>query len=43
MARQELKLLAVQVRYALPKYSNPVLKAHLEDVLVRIEEALDPK
>lgn len=43
MARQELKLLAIQVRSALPKYSNPVLKAHLEDVLVRIEEALDPK
>lgn len=43
MARQELKLLAVQVRSALPKYSNPVLRAHLDDALVRIAEALDPK
>ena len=43
MARQELKLLAVQVRSALPRYSNPVLRAHLDDVLVRIAEALDPK
>jgi hypothetical protein len=43
MARQELRLLALQVRSALPKYSNPVLRAHLDDVLVRIAEALDPK
>jgi hypothetical protein len=43
MARQELKLLAAQVKTALTKYSNPVLRAHLDDVLVRIEEALDPK
>jgi len=43
IARQELKLLAVQVRSALPKYSNQVLRSHLDDVLVRIEEALDPK
>ncbi len=43
MARQELKLLAVQVRSALPRYSNPTLRAHLDDVLVRIAEALDPK
>ncbi len=43
MARQELKLLSAQVRASLPKYSNPVLRSHLEDVLVRIAEALDPK
>ena len=43
MARQELKLLAGQVRSALPKYSSPVLKAHLDDILARIAEALDPK
>ncbi|MFA6945093.1 MAG: zinc-dependent metalloprotease [Pedobacter sp.] len=43
MARQELKSLAIQVRSALPKYSNPVLRSHLEDVLSRIDEALDPK
>lgn len=42
MARQELKTLAAQVRTALPKYSNPVIKSHLEDVLVRIDEALNP-
>lgn len=43
MARQELKLLSAQVRASLPNYSNPVLRSHLEDVLVRIAEALDPK
>lgn len=43
MARQELKLLSSQVRASLPKYSNPVLRSHLEDVLVRIADALDPK
>lgn len=43
MARQELKALSSQVKASLPKYSNPVLKSHLEDILVRIEEALDPK
>jgi len=43
MARQELKTLSAQVKAALPKYSNPVLKSHLEDVLARIEKVLDPK
>lgn len=43
MARQELKILSAQVKAALPKYSNPVLKSHLEDVLARIEKVLDPK
>ncbi len=43
MARQELKSLSLQVKAALPKYSNPVLRAHLDDVLARISEALDPK
>jgi hypothetical protein len=43
MARQELKTLAAQVRTSLPKYANPVIKSHLEDVLVRIDEALNPK
>jgi hypothetical protein len=32
MARQELKLLAAQVKIGLTKYSNPVLRAHLDDV-----------
>lgn len=43
MARQELKTLAAQVRSSLAKYSNPVIKSHLDDVLVRIDEALNPK
>lgn len=43
MARQELKTLSAQVKSALSKYSNPVLRSHLEDVLARIEETLDPK
>jgi hypothetical protein len=43
MARQELKTLAAQVKASLPKYANPVIKSHLEDVLVRIEDALNPK
>jgi len=43
MARQELKSLSLQVKAALPKYTNPVLRAHLDDVMVRISEALDPK
>lgn len=42
MARQELKSLAFQVKSSLAKYSNPVIKSHLEDVLVRIDEALNP-
>ena len=43
MARQELKLLSAQVKSSIPKYSSTVIKSHLEDVLARIEEALDPK
>jgi hypothetical protein len=43
MARQELKLLSAQVKSSMPKYSSTVIKSHLEDVLARIEEALDPK
>ena len=43
MARLELKDLSAQIKAALPKYSNPVLKAHLEDAIVRINDALDPK
>ena len=43
MARQELKSLSAQVKSSIPKYASPVIKSHLEDVLVRIEEALDPK
>ncbi|MGB4401184.1 MAG: hypothetical protein WBJ10_17560, partial [Daejeonella sp.] len=42
MARYELKALAGQIRAAQPKFSNTVIKSHLDDVLVRINEALDP-
>lgn len=43
IARFELKALSAQIKSALPKYSNQVLKAHLEDAIVRINDALDPK
>lgn len=43
MARLDLKILAAQIKSALPKYSNSVIKAHLEDAIVRINNALDPK
>ena len=43
MARRELKLLAAEIRSAIPKFSNPMIKAHLEDSLVRINDILDPK
>lgn len=43
MARYELKALAAQIRTAQPKFGNTVLKSHLDDALVRIADALDPK
>ena len=43
MARRELKNLAAEIRANLGKFSNPVLKAHLEDALVSIQNVLDPK
>jgi len=43
MARFELKALATQIRGAQPKFSNSIIKSHLDDVLVRINDALDPK
>ena len=43
MARRELKLLAAEIRSAMPKFSNPMIKAHLEDSLVRINDILNPK
>ncbi|MES3019462.1 MAG: zinc-dependent metalloprotease [Bacteroidota bacterium] len=43
MARYELKALAAQIRASQPKFSNTVLKSHLDDALVRIADALDPK
>ncbi|MBC7746166.1 MAG: zinc-dependent metalloprotease [Flavobacterium sp.] len=43
MARRELKLLAAEIKSSIPKFSNAVIKAHLEDSLVRINKILDPK
>ncbi len=43
MARFELKALAAQIKAAQPRFSNTVIKSHLDDALVRIEDALDPK
>jgi hypothetical protein len=43
MARRELKNLAAEIRASLGKFSNPVVKAHLEDALVSIQNVLDPK
>ncbi len=43
LARRELKLLAADIRANSAKFSNPVVKAHLEDALVRIQDILDPK
>lgn len=43
MARRELKLLAAEIRASIPKFSSPVVKAHLEDSLIRINNVLDPK
>lgn len=43
MARFELKALATQIRAAQPKFSNSIIKSHLDDALVRINDALDPK
>ena len=43
MARRELTLLAAEIRTSLPKFGNPIIKAHLEDALVRINAILDPK
>jgi hypothetical protein len=43
MARRELKLLAAEIKSSIPKFSNSIVKAHLEDSLVRINNILDPK
>ena len=43
MARFELKALAAQIKAAQPRFSNAIIKSHLDDVIVRINEALDPK
>jgi hypothetical protein len=43
LARRELKLLAAEIKSSIPKFSNSIVKAHLEDTLVRINNILDPK
>ncbi len=43
MARRELKLLASEIKTSLPKFNNSIIRAHLEDALVRINTILDPK
>ncbi len=43
VVRQELKMLSASIKRALPKYGNIILKAHLEDALVRIDNILNPK
>ena len=43
MARRELKKLAAEIKSAVPRFSNSIVKAHLEDSLVRINNILDPK
>lgn len=43
LARRELKNLASEIRSSLTKFTNPVVKAHLEDALVSIQDVLDPK
>ncbi|MFM6976958.1 MAG: zinc-dependent metalloprotease [Sphingobacteriaceae bacterium] len=43
LARKELKTLAADIKSNSTKFSNPVVKAHLDDALVRIQNILDPK
>ncbi len=43
MARQQLIILQAAIKRALPRYSNTLLKAHLNDALARIDNVLNPK
>lgn len=43
MARQQLLDLKAEAKRALPRYNNVILKAHLNDLLARIELILNPK
>ena len=43
VARMQLKILSAEIKAALPLYQDMMSKAHLEDVLVRINHSLDPK
>ena len=43
MARLELTNLQSDIKRALPRYSNIIIKAHLVDALARINLILNPK
>lgn len=43
IARMELTRLQAEIKRALPRYNNTVLKAHLLDALARINQILNPK
>ncbi len=43
MAREQLKILQADIKRALPKYNDTLLKAHLNDALARIDKVLNPK
>ncbi len=43
IAKAQLRQLAADIRLALPAYKDAASRAHLQDVLDRITEALDPK
>lgn len=43
LARRELKNLAAEIRASRAKFTSPVVSAHLDDALVRINNILDPK
>jgi len=43
MARQQLITLKADMKRALPRYSNVILKAHLNDLVARIDKVLEVK
>ena len=43
IARMQLKMLATEIKSAQPFYQDLLSKAHLEDLLYRINNSLDPK
>jgi len=43
MAREQLKILQADIKRALPKYRDTLLRAHLNDALARIDKVLNPK
>jgi hypothetical protein len=43
VVRMQLKILATEIKAALPLYTDMLSKAHLEDVLYRINDSLNPK